>query len=294
MKAVIATILSFCWFAPVWLCAESSEVGAHVRARVDADVKAGRPVVVHVIVALCDNEHQGIVPVSRSLGNGHNPKTNLYWGAAFGVRTFFEHQGWRRIPLAVPHGGPVLEKVAFQKKLKRGGRPADVWVIAEAWDGAEIKAALVRFLRLAAGHDPDTVPVGIAPAADSGNRTVPTPVGLAAGGDAHLVVFVGHNGLMDFPPPGRPSPRAGAPARAAAVLACASRPYFLDLLRTGGARPLLLTTGLMAPEAYVLDAAVTAFARGDTDAGVREAAAAAYAHYQKCGLSAARRLFRGE
>ena len=99
---------------------------------------------------------------------------------------------------------------------------------------------------------------------------------------------------MDFPPPGRPSPRAGAPARAAAVLACASRPYFLDLLRAGGAEPLLLTTGLMAPEAYVLDAAVTAFARGDSAVGVREAAAAAYARYQKCGLEGARRLFRGE
>src|SRR5215510_12112818 len=45
--------------------------------------------VIHVFVALADNVNQGIVPVSASLGNGDNAKTNLYWGAAFGVRTFF-------------------------------------------------------------------------------------------------------------------------------------------------------------------------------------------------------------
>ena len=45
--------------------------------------------VIHVFVALADNVNQGIVPVSRSLGDGDNPKTNLYWGAAFGVKTFF-------------------------------------------------------------------------------------------------------------------------------------------------------------------------------------------------------------
>jgi pentatricopeptide repeat protein len=45
----------------------------------------------------------------------------------------------------------------------------------------------------------------------------------------------------------------------------------------------------MAPEAYTLTAAIEAFVqKGD----VREAAARAYDKYQKCGLKAARRLFR--
>ena len=38
--------------------------------------------VVHVFVALCDNEHQGIVPVPARIGNGEDPDNNLYWGAA--------------------------------------------------------------------------------------------------------------------------------------------------------------------------------------------------------------------
>ncbi|MGC6431949.1 MAG: hypothetical protein ACON5F_12965 [Jejuia sp.] len=36
---------------------------------------------IHVYVALCDNINQGIVPVPAKLGNGQDPKNNLYWGA---------------------------------------------------------------------------------------------------------------------------------------------------------------------------------------------------------------------
>ncbi len=36
--------------------------------------------VIHVFVALCDNKYQGIVSVPASIGNGQDPKTNLYWG----------------------------------------------------------------------------------------------------------------------------------------------------------------------------------------------------------------------
>ena len=42
---------------------------------------------IHVFVALADNDHQGIVPVPRLLGNGDDPDHNLYWGSAYGVRT---------------------------------------------------------------------------------------------------------------------------------------------------------------------------------------------------------------
>jgi hypothetical protein len=33
--------------------------------------------VIHVLVALCDNENQGIVPVPAHLGNGEDPNRNL-------------------------------------------------------------------------------------------------------------------------------------------------------------------------------------------------------------------------
>ena len=58
-----------------------------------------------------------------------------------------------------------------------------------------------------------------------------------------------------------------------------------------GARPLLWTTNLMAPETYVLSAAVDGWLAGDDGEGVRLRAAKAYHSYQKCGLKAAHKLF---
>ena len=57
-----------------------------------------KPRVVHVFVALADNQHQRIVPVSAALGNGEDPARNLYWGAAFGVKTFFHNSpDWKEV-----------------------------------------------------------------------------------------------------------------------------------------------------------------------------------------------------
>src|SRR5664279_5259712 len=46
---------------------------------------------IHVLVALCDNKYQGIVPVPLKIGNGQDPDNNLYWGCAFGIRSFFKN-----------------------------------------------------------------------------------------------------------------------------------------------------------------------------------------------------------
>jgi len=218
----------------------------------------------YVVVALCDNEHQGIVPVPKALGDGTNPSTNLYWGAAFGVRTYLSKaRHWQRQKDSgvLPEG--VLERIVVTTRVPRAVGDVEVKVVADAWDGRRMKDAVAWFLEAAAGRRAD---------------------------EAHVVAFVGHNGLMDFE---APAFRAGEaePARAAIVLACASRPYFSDLLKRAGARPLLLTSGLMAPEAYTLDAGLRAwFATGDV-AQVHDAAAAAYHRYQRCGLTASRRLF---
>src|SRR5688500_17366703 len=57
--------------------------------------------VVHVFVALCDNEHQGIAPVPAKLGDGRDPANNLYWGAMYGVKTFFRRSpDWKTVAVA--------------------------------------------------------------------------------------------------------------------------------------------------------------------------------------------------
>jgi hypothetical protein len=216
--------------------------------------------VVHVIVALCDNVHQGIVPVPARIGNGDDPDNNLYWGAAFGVRTFFSRsQDWKLVERRRDVSPVVMERLVFTH------RRAPVTLIADAYRGAEIKRGIVDFFDEAAGRTKEP---------------------------ADLVTFVGHDGLMDFNLEAYPIGTAPAGrTREAIILCCASKQFFGQPLRQTGASPLLWTTGLMAPEAYVLKAALDGWIARETGEAIRGRAAEAYQQYQKCSLKAARRLF---
>ena len=181
--------------------------------------------------------NQGIVPVSATLGNGDDPKTNLYWGAAFGVKTFFaKHKDWELISTTTAKPGAiVLERSIFKHRQ----RP--LFLIADAYQGKEIAQATSDFLEAAAGKPGETIKAN--------------GVELHTHGSAELVVYVGHNGLMDFKLAAAPQPRDDR-HRKAIILACASKPYFASVLRQTGASPLVWTTNLMAPEAYILAAAI--------------------------------------
>jgi len=114
---------------------------------------------------------------------------------------------------------------------------------------------------------------------------------IAAGGRADLVCFVGHNGLMDVSLDEYPARRGEAGPASAVVLACRSRAHFETPLRRARCRPLLTTNGLMAPEAYTLDAAIRSWAQGDPPEATRLRAARAYARFQRISEARARRLF---
>jgi len=230
---------------------------------------------VHVFVALADNEHQGIVPVPKRIGNGEDPAHNLYWGAAFGVMTHFRrHPGWTELRATGSLPADVLERVVFRH------RSAGVLLVADAYRGAAIKRTVVDFLAAAAGSRTTTIET------EGGARAIAGTFVPA------LVAYVGHDGLMDFGLGAGDLPATVLPgARDAIVLACASKQYFSTPLRATGARPLLLTTGLMAPEAYTLSAALDGWVAGEGGEPIRNRAAAAYDRYQKCGAKAARRLF---
>ena len=55
--------------------------------------------------------------------------------------------------------------------------------------------------------------------------------GLGRGAAAHLVAYVGHDGLMDFRLPPLPPRRADDARRDAVILACMSKRYFAGALR---------------------------------------------------------------
>ncbi|HWS87510.1 MAG TPA: hypothetical protein VN282_11130 [Pyrinomonadaceae bacterium] len=245
------------------------------RAAAQAEVKtepyAGK--VAYVIVALCDNVNQGIVPVPAALGNGDDPARNLYWGARFGVKTHFKaSREWRALSAVANPSPKILERVVYKH------RTLDAYLVADAYRGAEIEQATLDFFNVASGN--------LNPTFEDGGKTY----GLGRGAAAHLVAYVGHDGLMDFQLPALPK-RRDEVRRDAVILACASKQYFAAGLRETGAHPLVWTTNLMAPEAYVLKAALDGWLAGEDGEQVKLRAARAYDKYQNCGLRAAQRLF---
>jgi hypothetical protein len=226
---------------------------------------------IHVLVALCDNESQGIVPVPARIGNGDDPANNLYWGARFGVKTFFKRASdWKLIAETRNPRDGILERLVFKHQSK------NVHLIADAYRGREIKDCVADFFEFSAGRAGETITAN--------------SVELHAGGGADLIAFVGHDGLMDFSLDSYPQ-KADDRQRDAIMLACVSKRYFAEPLRKTGARPLLWTTGLMAPEAYVLKAAMDGWVLNENGEEVRRRAATAYNQYQRCGVNAALRLF---
>jgi len=223
----------------------------------------------HVFVALCDNKYQGIVPVGASIGNGQDPDNNLYWGCSNGVRTYFKKsKEWQFISSSKP-GGVILERVLFKHRIK------DYYLVADAYDGRNIKECTINFLASCSGMRKENI------------RIENHHVGIA--GDAKLVAYIGHNGLMDFSLPLLFANKDGN-ARQAIILACISKRYFTPFLKQANAKPLLWTTGLMAPEAYTLHDALTGFVNGENDESIRTRGAAAYSRFQKCSSKAARNL----
>jgi hypothetical protein len=226
---------------------------------------------IHVLVALCDNEHQGIVPVPARIGDGDDPANNLYWGANFGVKTFFKRAGgWKLIAETRNPRAEILERLVFKHQTK------DVYLIADAYRGREIKRCVADFFEFSAGRAGETINAN--------------SIEFHVGGGADLIAYVGHDGLMDFALDSYPH-KADGRRRDAVMLACISKRYFAEPLRRTGARPLLWTTGLMAPEAYVLKAAIDGWLLNEDGEGIRTRAATAYNQYQRCGMNAALKLF---
>ena len=227
--------------------------------------------VIHVFVALADNVNQGIVPVSATLGNGDNSATNLYWGAAFGIRTFFsKNKDWELLSVTPNPNAGILERCIFKH------RRTSLLLVADAYRGKEISQTTSDFLEAAAGKP--------------GEKLKAREVEFHTAGSADLVAYIGHNGLMDFRLQSHPQ-RRDERQRRAIILACASKQYFASALQQTGATPLLWTTNLMAPEAYVLSAAIDGWIRKESDEQIRLRAADAYHKYQRCGVKAARGLF---
>jgi hypothetical protein len=230
---------------------------------------------IHVFVALCDNVNQGIVPVPEALGNGEDPVKNLYWGARYGIKTFFKNSGnWDLLSSSPGPGDYILERCVFKH------RDGDFYLVADAYKGRFIKQTVIKFLESASGRPKKTVSF----------RKGRKDINLSINGSSDMVVYIGHNGLMDFKLETYPE-KSGYASMDAIILACRSKPFFKKAIEKSGAMPVLWCNGLMAPEAYTLESALEGWIKNESGGSIQLRAARAYNRYQKCGLNAAKRLF---
>lgn len=227
---------------------------------------------IHVFVALCDNVHQGIVPVPKSIGNGQKPSTNLYWGAGYGVKNFFKvkTKDWELVKTLKTKDTLILDRLLFKHKSK------NVYMLADAYDGKFIKNCTVDFLKSSNSQKVQTV--------NYSNKT------LNFGGGADLMAYVGHDGLMDFSVNVDFKP-IKQKKKDVIILACYSKNYFKEHIKNADANPVLWTTHLMAPEAYTLKSAIDGWIKKESGEQIEERAAQTYNKYQKCGINGARNLF---
>lgn len=210
--------------------------------------------VIHVFVALCDNKNQGIVPVPKAIGNGQDAANNLYWGCAGGVKGYFKKtNSWKLVSTSKNPAKNILERCVFKHAS------SNATIIADAYDGIAIKQCITDFFTAAAGDS------------------------------AQMIVYVGHDGLMEFSLNEYPKKKNNN-KRETIILSCISKKYFRYGIEQSGATPLLWSTGLMSPEAYTLEAALAGWLKNETPQQIRTRAAAAYHKYQKCGVKAATRL----
>lgn len=224
---------------------------------------------IHVLVALCDNKYQGIVPVPPKIGNGQDPANNLYWGCAFGVRTYFKNsKNWTLIKNYYIDS-IKLERLVFKHKSK------NYYLVADAYNGKFIQKCTIDFFKSCSGQLKDTLLIN------------GTSIGI--NGNAKLISYIGHDGLMDFKLTEIFS-NTDNKQRDAIIIACISKKYFSSHLLQTKAIPILWSTGLMSPEAYTLHDALESYIRKESVVNIRISAAKAYSRYQKCSEKAAKNL----
>jgi hypothetical protein len=253
--------------------------------RIAKDLKAGRPLVITVHVALCDNRI--IRCGSKRHGNGDVPGRNLYWGSRSGFHTYFRRvRGWRRILRDRGDGKVILERAVFSLKIQKPSRlwqqrgvtkPFEVLLVGLAYRGLKIGRAAGNFTNQVATGKGSTLKL-------PDGRVIPV------GGRGHVVGYAGHNHLMDVR-----NYRWPAVTRKNHVgyfaLACMSAPYMAPFLIHSRTHALLLTRVLMYPGAFTINGLARGLSVGLSQKGVFMRGVRRYARNQNRTVGLISRCF---
>jgi len=252
--------------------------------RIAKDLKAGKPLVITVHVALCSNK--SIWCGSSKLGNGDKPRTNLYWGGASGFTAWFRYRnpGYKQVFRDRGDGKVILDRVVYRRRVKwltkrwkRFGvtKPFDIYLVGLAYRGRHINKAVDALIRQTA--------TGV-----GGSLKLKSGLTIAIGGRGHLVGYAGHNYLMDtggmwkWPKITRKKPVGYF------MLACMSAQYLAPRLTHKLTHAVFLTRVLMYPGAFTIDGMVRALSYAQRQRTVFRRGADYYARHSKVKAALAR------
>lgn len=207
-----------------------------IRQRLSKKIENGESLIVHAYIPLCDNEHQGIVPTSASLGDGMSIRTNLYWATSGGTKAYFSKQkDWELCYQSTEVDTNVLERVVFKKSYAN----TTVYFIADAYRGDRMEETINDYLAAISVNRPDSIKL-------KDNTTI------KCADHSDLIMFNGHNGVMDNI--NIESWHNYTDKRTDIVMnACVSYGYLQEEFMLAGGYPLVRTNTLLYPGAYVLE-----------------------------------------
>lgn len=252
----------------------------------ESAAQGGKPVVIEVLVPLCSDKRGGPCGKHEGAGDATDLEHNIYWGAVFGARRWFERPwlGWQRTEQA-PGSGNVLERVTYKRSVagKRwgSGAPVEVIVVLQAINGDMNEEAMDEFRNKAIS--------GGSVKFNDGSGVVESPI--------HAIGFMGRNPLLkNGKPPAEkdldlPEPSKSSSAIPSFSIAAHSRETLGAWLYESGSPALVLSRGATASEGYLLEAVVRGLAENDAGWVIRKRATEAYAKQHKMTKSTAEIFF---
>ncbi len=244
--------------------------------RVTEVLSEGKPLVVTVHVALCDNESQGIVKVKNpKICDGDRPGSNLYRATSGGLAGTFGKAGYDLVHEEKHDEGDLAVLGVFSRTFKAGkglekkgyGGKVKVLVVGLGYRGTRIERAMSDFL-WAVGHDG-----GPGITLDDGTSLPPA-------GDSHVVGYIGHNYLMDVGDDAPLLSQANGDAerhRGVFALACLSDDYLRSTLDRPWTHIMVLNKSYAYPGAWTVEGLVRGLVAGKNGKGIHLSAAKAFA-----------------
>ena len=237
-----------------------------IKARLKSKIDNKEPLIVHLYIPLCDNDHQGIVPTTKSLGDGLSLKTNLYWATSGGTKGYFKNKtDWKTVYNAFDIDTNVLERIVFKHWINN----STVYLVADAYRGDRMEETINDYLASISNNRHQTI-------------FLKDSTALKIAGHSDLIMFNGHNGAMDAITI-KPWLNTSTKRTDIVMNACLTYDYLQNEFMHAGGYPLVRTNTLLYPGAYVLEQIIDDWVLGINEVQLCLNAGRAYCLKHNCG-----------